>query len=360
MRDKIGTQVNTQGGAYFGGDVNVEEGYLIGRDLIINQDGVIDWGKVKFTQYLHGLQNEFTRQIQKRSDASTLVPTLRSAASVYVPPLLSCRHTERGSSGQGADQTAISRIRCLDELVHHPFLGLLVGDTYDGKSLLLRKAAADLATPALRRARAVLPIYVPIDRYHGATLDELRDAAAYACGQDPRVLRALWDEERRPVCLLVDGLDDVAAPARDQLVTAIANLNQNRRSHSIVVACRPGPLQEKLADALAGDPLLTELVMLPLTDEQIDLLLIRYGAHPALAPIIHADANLRRLVSKPGLLAGLVRAVKSMRSIPTPKSMAELYRLLIDEHLFETDTSDYEYQRVKRPVLTYLAHRMLS
>jgi NACHT domain len=345
-RDKIGKQINLNEGMYIEGNVRIVQ---------VDQEGNIKWNKVQFTPYLHNLQREFTRQIQRRTDAGTLVPSMRSAASVYVPPLLSRRHTE-----QGADQTSdLSRQGTWDELVHYPCLGLLVGDTYDGKSLLLRKVAADLAAAALRRKRATLPIYLPIDRVHGTNPDDVLAAAAFMSGQDPRVLRALWDEERRPVCLLIDGLDDVAAAVKDQLVAAIADLNQRRKGHSIVVACRPGPVQEKLTETLAGDPLFTELVMLPLTDEQIDQLLNRYGAHPALAPIIHADANLRRLVSKPGLLAGLVRAVKSMPSIPTPKSMAELYRLLIDEHLFGTDASAYQYQRVKRPVLAYLAQRML-
>jgi hypothetical protein len=361
-RDKISKQINTQG-ANFEGDVSVEGGYFAGRDLkIINQAGVIDWRRVKFTPYLHYLQNEFTRQIQKRTDASTLVPTAQSAASVYVPPLLSRRHTERGTSEPGADQTSdLSRQGTWDELVTYPFLGLLVGDTYDGKSLLLRKVAADLATAALRprQPRATLPIYLPIDRFHGANPDDVLDAAAFASGQDPRILRAVWDEERRPVCLLIDGIDDVATEAKDQFVAAIADLNQRRKGHSIIVACRPGQMQETLADKLAGDALFTELVMLPLTDEQIDQLLQRYGAHPALASIIHADVNLRRLVSRPGLLAGLVRAAKSMKAIPTPKSMAELYRMLIDANLFGTDAGAYQYQRVKRPVLAYLAQRML-
>ena len=374
--DKIGSQVNSEGAAVFLRAVEAQT--IVGRDQItqyINYGSLpIAWPKESEQRYLQRVQAEFTAALSARNLSGTAEASWDGG---FVQPLLSCRRMAAGATGGGEQRTEKTTRGTWSELVTaYPQVGVLVGDTHSGRSLLLRWIVTDLARRAEARAGSILPVYLSVSRFPFEDANGLLDAAAFTCGQQPEALRDCWYNNKRCVFLAIDDADEIPGQGRDSFMRALAQLNASRGSgHSILVSSRPGSdsasFRSALSRVFATATGSIEWIILPLDQARILQLLDAYGADPWLTTLIENNERLRWLVRHPGTLADFVRATRGLHLINPPNNLAQLYQLFVDGYLFGPAASQqqtgsfqarkrYHYGRVKQGLLAYLGFRMLA
>ncbi|MFN2210185.1 MAG: caspase family protein [Candidatus Promineifilaceae bacterium] len=375
LGNKIEQQINTAGGAVFMRAVTAST--VVGGDQynILEGSPQITWPKEVEKNYLRRVGSEFEAQIFSRLQPAESAEKSR-VSDLYLEPEISARRINaQSTNGAGREGKTVESTKqgTWSELVKtRTFRGLLIGDAHDGKSLLLMKIAHDLAHKGLETTRAEkreLPIYMAVSRYpanDAANADLLLAIAAYASGQPFESLKRYWYEGKRRIAMMIDDADLLPQEEQDAFVNAVKLLlGSLGDTHSLVIACRSGvgteSLRHKLAQALQSDPQYTEWVIQPLTTERRDELLQRNGAAGWLRDMVKEDEALGRIVNRPGTLSALVRATEGLPRIKAPQNLAELYGLFIDGYLFKRDQPQpYDYVRVKQPVLSYLAVRLLE
>jgi len=270
-------------------------------------------------------------------------------------------------------------------------LGMLVGEAQSGKTTALLKLTDALARQAVnddaKPPTTPIPVYITASLFRplptAAPAEALLTLASSACGQSIEVFRALWDEERRPVCLLIDGLDEIPSAVRSAFKESLQALTARRKGHSIITSCRPGTFCDDISEDLRQDPAYTEWAFLPLDEREVMQLLRAYSPesdgengqyvmfHAAGASV--ADGNGKKgpnaqappgvLLNRTGLLVGYARASKHASPGTAPQSPFEMYQLVIESLLpgqrHGASRSDFNYTRVQRPVLAYLAFTLL-
>jgi hypothetical protein len=249
-----------------------------------------------------------------------------------------------------------------EDLVTYPGRVLLNGEAGSGKTTLLLREAERLARIAREVHGTPLPISLSLRTFAGGDADTLLETAAEVNRMDYRVLRTLWFQPRRPICLLIDGVDETAY--REQIIEAIAELARvfvpaphtstgtaPPEERSLVVACRPGPLRERIA-ALPVPWL--EFLLMPLRNADLGAMLTHFDA-ASLLPFL--DERLREIVRRPDLLSALAQSARDRPIELLPRNAAEVLDIYF-RYIFTKVGGKYDYDRIKRPILARLAYTM--
>jgi hypothetical protein len=240
-----------------------------------------------------------------------------------------------------------------DYLVSYPANVLVTGEAGSGKSTLLLHEVYRLAGQVESAPDARLPLYLSLGSYVGGDAAALLELAGAANKLARDGLATVWQKKQRPICLFLDGVEDVPERLIPALSAAILGLCQTGAgTHSVIVACRPGSFE----DSFSAGPF-SRFILLPLNDGEIFTLLSRYEARD-LARLL--DDRLREVVQSPDLLSGLAQSVHLVEEAEIPRNAGQIYRLLVDRFLMGDDAGRYDYPLVKRPILAYLAYRMLA
>src|SRR5262249_52464650 len=120
---------------------------------------------------------------------------------------------------------------------------------------------------------------------------------------------------------------------------------------TLVVACRPGPLHSRI---LQPDLTWRELLIVPLTDADIDKMLTRFDA-ASVIPFL--STRLRQIVRQPDLLSAFAQSALNRPLELLPQNAAEIYDFYF-RHLFTTAGGEYDFERIKRPILARIAYNM--
>ncbi len=198
--------------------------------------------------------------------------------------------TSTSTEGARQEQNSQQRVGTWDELVKYPAAVLLSGGAGSGKTTLLLRVACQLAERAIVDKEAPVPIYLPLNTFAGDDVEALFSMIARGAGIEPRLCRELWRERHRPLCLLLDGVDEASAARRTSLVTAIEELCKAGPPsyHTVVLATRPGPVWTELTQSSI---VFYCLEALPLRQADIDQILARYGA-PEMARKVGLDPTV--------------------------------------------------------------------
>ena len=314
----------------------------------------IDWESLDYGPHLERLRARFANHL--RQEAADLDDA--AAAKRYLSLRMRGTKIAREGSQEGEEYLSSSQeTGTWRNLVTSGETVLLVGDSGSGKTTSLLAMADALSQEAARRGDAPLPVYVSLNIFAGGNADDLKTLAAYASGLEPRVLDALWTEMHRPLWLLLDSADEAPAVHYPALATALAGLLNlpHAELHTVVIACRPGSAQATIEEALGSR--LYGLTLLPLSDVEVSQMLELYGASQ-LRDMVDKNPSLKHAVQNPGQLAALARSLAGGGRF-VPRNYAQIFQILLDYDLFEADQGDYNYPRVKRPILAYLAYTML-
>lgn len=360
MRNPGDGPIRTNGGAHIEGKVEIKDGDFVGRDKKVYIDSAtfglepIDWDKVDYAPHLKRVRELLMKHMCRFAGARSAKEALRRYLSLRVQERR--MQLQEVSVNMGAGQAWTSRPELWFEKMPSPRTALLIGDAGSGKTTQLLFVAYQLAKQARQDEEAPLPIYFTLRSFLGGDLETLLAMAANAIGVEQRVLQALWREGRRALVLILDGADEVPASQVQAFASALVSLHWAAGSehHALVVSARPGQAAEVLS---RSDISFFELIMVSLNDTEIDDLLGRYGV-PGLAESL--QPRLREVLQNPDLLSALAQSLTGLTSVTMPRSTGQIYQLLVDQHLFGQDSGDYDYARVKRPILASLACKILT
>ena len=152
------------------------------------------------------------------------------------------------------------QVRDIAEAVREHDGVVLLGDSGAGKTVTLRRIARDLATRALRGDPGV-PTPILISLHEFDTDDDPLEYVKRRC-RDEGVRSRLEQELREGrVCLMCDGLNEVARPGYRAKVRAWRQFTQDWSGNRFVFACR--------TSAYRGELRLPEVQIAPLDDERI-------------------------------------------------------------------------------------------
>lgn len=239
---------------------------------------------------------------------------------------------------------------------------LILGEPGSGKTTLLLELARDLLNRAEQDESHPIPVVFHLSSWAATQrpftswlIEELNSKY-----QVPHKLAEQWVKNDQ-VLPLLDGFDEITAPAR---IACLHAINAYRQEHGLLstVVC------SRSADYLAlSSPLQlsTAVVVQPLTAQQVDDYLIS-GGEPlwALRVALHQDAALRELTSSPLLLSILTLTYHGMpvedllrEASPTDRQRQVLERYV--DRMLKRRGAETRYTKEQTVGwLTYLARQM--
>jgi hypothetical protein len=238
---------------------------------------------------------------------------------------------------------------------------LILGEPGVGKSTLLYDLAQAFLSRAEQNEQDRLPVILSLSSWATKRLPletwlvgELQRRYSI-----PRPLGRRWEQQGK-LLLLLDGLDEVAATARDACVKAI-NTYHSERLGPLVVCSRRGEY-EALPEQLT---LQSAVIVQPLSSEQVkDYLATTGEALAAVRMVMKANPVLQELLTTPLMLSVVVlayrgKAVKDLPQLGTAEQQqqqifADYVERVLDQR---TKKGDYTPQQ-PRQWLTWLAQRM--
>jgi hypothetical protein len=315
----------------------------------------IDWNAVDYKPHLKRVRDRFIQHMTRFAGARSE----QDAVGRYLP--LRLQETQYPpSDAQAGEKRRVGvsgrRVGVWTELVQNIGTQLVIGGAGGGKTTKLLHIAWRLADEALRDPSAPLPVYLSLRAWLAQQHVPLRELVAKETGLDPRVIDALWGEPHRPLYLILDGFDEVPAVRVGASLAELAELYRpaSPGRHGLIVSCRPGKVLDELRETHIP---FYELMLMSLSDREIDLFLSRYGV-PELASSL--DARFREIGQNPDILSALAQYAMERSEAEMPRSAGQVYAQLVDRHLFSSDAGEYDYWRVKRPVLAHFAFTMLE
>ena len=178
---------------------------------------------------------------------------------------------------------------------------LILGAPGSGKTFTLLELAQDLLAEAEADTTMPVPVVLNLSSWarEKPPLADWLVERIYEEYQLARHISRAW-LERGEVCLLLDGLDEVAETERDQCVSAINDFMAN---HSMpLVVCSREKDYARIAEKVKLN-LRTAIVIQPLTEEHIDAYLRDPALHmEATRQALQADEELRELAQTPLML----------------------------------------------------------
>jgi serine/threonine protein kinase len=229
---------------------------------------------------------------------------------------------------------------------------LILGEPGGGKTTMMLELARDLLQQAEIDDAHPLPVVFNLSSWAEKQLpleDWLQEELSSKY-QVPRRVASTWIEDDS-LLLLLDGLDEVKADARDACVAAI---NAYRTEHGFVdlVVCSRIYDYEDLTDKLL---LNGAIVIQPLTDEQIDLYLETLGPIGDVPrQLLARDDELHELAHTPLMLNIIAQAYQDATGSDIPhtdsldESRQHVFERYVDNTLKRRGISDYTPQETKR------------
>lgn len=245
----------------------------------------------------------------------------------------------------GAEQTMNTDATILDIFEQMNGKLLILGEPGGGKTTMLLELARELLNQADYDDAHPIPVVFNLSSWAEKQLPleewlvhELSDKY-----QVPKKVSSKWVENDE-LLLLLDGLDEVQAKARDACVKAI---NAFRTEHGFVdmVVCSRIHDYEDLSDQLL---LNGAIVIQPLTNEQIQMYLQQFGPMSGMAShLIASDSELAELARSPLMLNIIVQAYRDVSTETLPEAQTvedrrqQVFKLYVDNVLKNRHFKDY-------------------
>lgn len=335
----------TFGGAQTG-DITI--GNTAGRDIISLS---ISTSTVKAEEPLspeiQKLRQQLKDGVRKLWIEGLLVDTLHNACRSIIkqnddhadePPVVRWNYVRL------PDRITMTGVEAKIESVYALFGGamLIEGEAGMGRRRILRALASELLARAEADEGAPVPLLLSLAEWPAATsLDveawfelELERVYDLPAGQAKLLLK------ERQVALLLDGLEQVEADARGQLIEALALFRQRHWRVPLVVVCGAASPEGMERLLLRGT-----VTLQPLLPHQILALLKRGGeALAALRGAFEASQAWQELLSTPVLLDLAVITYHGRKALPSARSVAVLRTALL---------MDYERRMLEKIPPTY-------
>jgi len=354
MSDKFSAKEISGGNSVWGpnGKIDARQIHNYGSDKI-------NWEKIDYQTYLAKAETLFVHHMERCAGAKSSEDSLAR----YVP--LQCQKTEKVEIGnEVGHQLATTKANRNDtQTIPNVFDKLLPGDNEQsilitgqpgcGKTTLLHYELNRLSKKAQKDINAPLPLLISLPSRQITVPDDLLQTMSEQSGLSYSEIFGLWREANRPICLMLDGLDEVGSAAIELVSSAIINLitADAKKKHRVIIACRPDVIErvESLRQLLRID-------ISTLRDKDIDLLTEKYEI-TALSSYF-SDFGLNSLFRTPNVIAALAHVFRKGGLLP--RNLGELYQQYVKISLPSTDTLTYSYSHIVHPILAELAFTVIS
>ncbi len=279
----------------------------------------------------------------------------------YLDLVVAERHLEKSEGAKSENERVGKEGRPLQDVLEEardPLL--LIGEGGSGKTTSLLYAAARAADRAKTDQAAPIPIYVAL---RGLTkIDDVPDLhqliADSAHVKDWQELSDLGIVERRRILFFFDAFNEM--PEQLQTTCAVV-LQRFVEKHKDNHVCLIGSRLVAKIEQLARPPSQFKMFeILRLTSDQVQGFLqeLDLGSLYDRMP-----SELRDLASNPFMLLAIARTLACTPESTLPHNRGELFQRFTTGWMEREKTkrsSEYGYERVKEPLLAYLATRMTS
>lgn len=236
---------------------------------------------------------------------------------------------------------------------------LVLGEGGAGKTTSLLHVAETAAERARVDPAAPVPVYVDLALL--MQIEDIRDleqlvAGAEAPTGDGVSLQGI--AARRPCLFLFDAFNEVPEHLHRNCVVALRRFVDTWGDrHRYIVSSRAVPGVEPLEQPPAS---FTAYHLLRLTAEQVEGYLDALGL-----AVLHErmPEELRDLARNPFMLVAIARTLEGTAAHDLPRNRGKLYQRVLETWMRKEAVKRrpaYDYERVKAPVLSYLAMRMTA
>jgi tetratricopeptide (TPR) repeat protein len=299
------------------------------------------------SSYVNAAAGRFQADFAERIDHLASL-TYSEARDRFMPALVRVRPR---------DMTENPTVGSLGDLAPKPgHLAFLSGPGGSGKSTSLLELAISSARAAQTDHNLPVPFYARLASFDARErgFPELLEVIANAAGLAVEEVDAFWRQTERPGMFLLDGLNEVNAEFSDACLTALRELTA-QPGHAYLISSRPGLSLDELERATKA----RVFDLVALDRERIGDFLRARGATGLLDQL---TPDLWILAQNPFMLWALVRTMEEGNHGPRLHGRGELYRQLIEDHLFSAGEQaaavDYNYSLVKKPVMSRMAYDM--
>jgi hypothetical protein len=321
-----------------------------------------DIGPLTWERWLAEHLDDLSERFASHMAASALKPGAHPK-SLYLDLVIAERQLEEGKQSSSEDtKIGKQRYSLEDVLQQGQRLLLLIGEGGCGKTTSLLYTAARAVDRARADETAPVPIFINL-----AGLTELKDVPdLLQLIADSVPLVQTWNDlsdlgilKRRRVLFLFDSFNEMPEGLQTTAAVVLKRFVEKQKDHTYLIGSRPVPQMEQLA---RRPPQFRVFEILHLTPDQVRGFLEDLG----LGSLYDRMPNeLRGLAGNPFMLLAIARTLAGAPEGTLPRNRGKLYESFAggwmkNEEGKRNRSLEYSFERVKEPLLAYLAKRMTS
>jgi hypothetical protein len=238
---------------------------------------------------------------------------------------------------------------------------LLIGEGGAGKTTSLLYAAARAADRAKADQAAAIPIYVNLARL--TKIEDVPDLHQLIADSVPLIIS--WEElsslgiaERRRFLFMFDSFNEIPEQLQRTCAFVLQRFVETHRDrHMFIIGSRVVPPIEQLARLPS---IFKAFEILRLTSDQVRGFLKELGLGSLYERM---SQELRELAGNPFMLLAIAHTLAGAPESALPRNRGKLYQHFVSGWMDNEEGKrglEYSYERVKEPLLAYLAKRMTS
>jgi tetratricopeptide (TPR) repeat protein len=305
---------------------------------------------------------DLSKQFASHMAASALKPGAQPDA-LYLDLVIAERQLGKSKESSSQD-TEIGKQRYTLEDVLQQGQGplLLVGEGGSGKTTSLLYTAARAADRARVDDTAPVPVFINLARL--TELNDLADLLQLIADSVP--LLESWNElsdlgilKGRRLLFLFDSFNEMPERLQTNATVVLKRFVEKQKDHVCLIGSRPVPQIEQLSRQPSQ---FRVFEILRLTSDQVRGFLEDLG----LGSLYDRMPNeLRDLAGNPFMLLAIARTLAGVPERTLPRNRGKLYESFArgwmkNEESKRSHSVEYSFERVKEPLLAYLALRMTS
>lgn len=303
---------------------------------------------------------DVAKQFESHMAASALKSGTRPE-ELYLDLVVAERHLGKKEEASPENEKIVKEGHPLEEVMKRAQAPLLlIGEGGSGKTTSLLYTAARAADRGRADPKAPVPIFVNLARL--TELNDIPDLLQLIADSVPLVkdwneLSGLGISERRRILFLFDSFNEMPERLQHNATVVLRRFVEKQKDHACLIESRPVPHIEQLARPPSQFRIFE---ILRLTSDQVRGFMQDLGLGSLYDRM---PRELRDLTGNPFMLLAITRTLAGAPENTVPRNRGKLYQRFVGGWMDNEKKRrglEYSYERVKEPLLAYLAKCMTS